>query len=391
MKTTKRKDARLSVIEGNGSRAVPDAPRVAGLAVSVYRIPTDRPEADGTYQWDSTTLVLVEATADSGQRGLGFSYCAAAAAPLIRELLAPAVVGRPVADVRASWEAMVRAVRNVGRPGIAATAISAVDVALWDLQARAAGQPLFRLLGARREAVPIYGSGGFTSYSEAELAEQLAGWVDQGIPWVKMKIGKDWGTKPQEDVERVAAARRAIGPRAELFVDANGAYTVKQAIELAERFAAQGVTYFEEPVSSDHHDQLAFVRQHVPMAVAAGEYGWDPWYFRAMLRDEAVDILQADATRCLGATGWLEAAVLAHSFAVPFSAHCAPTIHAQIGCAAPELAHVEYFHDHVRIEHLLFDGAPEPVGGYLRPDPTRPGLGLEPRRPDAERWRIDSY
>jgi L-alanine-DL-glutamate epimerase-like enolase superfamily enzyme len=205
-----------------------------------------------------------------------------------------------------------------------------------------------------------------------------------------MKLGADWGSHPTEDVRRVRVARDAIGPDAALFVDANGAYQPKQAVEQARRFAEHGVSYFEEPVSSDHLDQLAFVRQHVPMAVAAGEYGFDPWYFRAMLQAGAVDILQADATRCLGVTGWLEAAELAHAFAVPFSAHCAPSIHAQIGCAAPELAHVEYFHDHVRIERMLFDGALEPADGCLRPDPARPGLGLELKRRDAERWRIEA-
>jgi L-alanine-DL-glutamate epimerase-like enolase superfamily enzyme len=332
-------------------------------------------------------MVLVEAVADSGARGLGYTYGAAAAAPLIRDSLARVVVGYPVGDVRRAWGAMIAVVRNVGRQGIAATAISAVDVALWDLKARVAGQPLFRLLGARREAVPIYGSGGFTSYTVTELQEQLGGWIARGIPRVKMKIGKDWGTKADEDVARVRAAREAIGPEAELFVDANGAYTVKQSIHLAQRFAEQGVSYFEEPVSSDHLEQLAFVRQHVPMAVAAGEYGWDPWYFREMLRAGAVDIQQADATRCLGITGWLEAAEIAHGFATPFSAHCAPSLHAQVGCAAPQLAHVEYFHDHARIEQMLFDGAPQPDGGCLRPDPDRAGLGLELRRQDAARWQ----
>lgn len=363
--------------------------RIAQVDTAVYRIPTDRPEADGTFAWDATTLVLVEAVAESGERGLGFSYAAAAAAGVVRELLAPAVVGWPADAVRAAWERMVRAVRNVGRPGVAATAISAVDVALWDLKARLAGQPLFRLLGARREAVPIYGSGGFTSYRESELVEQLGGWVAQGIPRVKMKVGKDRGSRPEEDVQRVRIVRQAIGPAAELFVDANGAYTARQAIAQAERFAEHGVVYFEEPVSSDHLEQLRFVRERVPMAVAAGEYGYDPWYFRELLRASAVDILQADATRCLGITGFLEAADLAHSFAVPFSAHTAPAIHAQVGCVVPEIAHVEYFHDHVRIERLLFAGAPEPVGGELRPDTERPGVGLELKRPDAERWRID--
>jgi L-alanine-DL-glutamate epimerase-like enolase superfamily enzyme len=184
----------------------------------------------------------------------------------------------------------------------------------------------------------------------------------------------------------VRIARGAIGERAELFVDANGAYSSKQAIRLAQSFAECGVSYFEEPVSSDQLDELALIRASIPQAVAAGEYGFDPWYFRSMLKCGAVDILQADATRCLGITGWLEAADLAHSFGVPFSAHCAPSIHAHAACAAPEIAHVEYFHDHVRIEHMLFDGALDPVDGCLHPDASRPGLGLEFKRADAARF-----
>jgi L-alanine-DL-glutamate epimerase-like enolase superfamily enzyme len=237
--------------------------------------------------------------------------------------------------------------------------------------------------------VPIYGSGGFTTYTEQRLAEQLCGWVEQGIGMVKMKIGKDWGTKPEEDLERVRVAREAIGPAASLFVDANGAYSEKQAVTLAHRFAEYGVSYFEEPVSSDHLDRLAFVRGQVPMAVAAGEYGYDPWYFRDMLAAHAVDILQADVTRCLGVTGWLQAAALAYSFGVPFSAHTAPSIHAHVGCAAPQLEHVEYFYDHARIERMLFEGVPQPHNGHLHPDPSRPGLGLEFKRQDADKWRVD--
>jgi L-alanine-DL-glutamate epimerase-like enolase superfamily enzyme len=361
---------------------------ITRLETSVYRIPTDCPEADGTIAWNATTMVVVQAMADSGQRGLGYSYTSRTAADLVHELLDPVVLGCSADAVRATWGAMIAAVRNVGRPGVAATAISAVDVALWDLKARIAGQPLFRLLGPHREEVPIYGSGGFTTYTDEQLEQQLGGWARQGIPRVKMKLGTDWGTRPELDVHRVKVARAAIGPQTELFVDANGAYTMKQAIALAQRFAECGVSYFEEPVSSDRLDQLALIRQHIPQDVAAGEYGYDPWYFRAMLQAGAVDILQADATRCLGLTGWLEAAALAHSFGIPFSAHCGPSIHAQAACAAPQISHIEYFHDHVRIEHMLFDGALDPVGGCLRPDPTRPGLGLELKSQDAARYAI---
>ena len=359
--------------------------RIDHVDLSVYRIPTDRPEQDGTYDWDSTTVVLVEPVTDSGLRGLGYSYADESMATLIRGTLAPLVCGRDVHDVGASWAAMVRAIRNLGRPGICSMAIAAVDIALWDLRARALGLPLFTLLGPYRDTIPIYGSGGFTSYNERELTEQLAGWVAQGIPRVKMKIGRD----PAADRARVAAARRAIGDGAELFVDANGAYASTEALRQASAFAQEGVSWFEEPVSSDHLAELRFIREHTPtIDIAAGEYGYDRFYFRRMLEAGAVDVLQADVTRCAGVTGWLQAAALAHAFAVPFSAHCAPEIHAHVACAAPEFRHAEYFHDHARVAHLLFDGVPVPRDGCLRPDPSRPGLGLELKRKDAARWLV---
>jgi L-alanine-DL-glutamate epimerase-like enolase superfamily enzyme len=302
--------------------------------------------------------------------------------------LAEAVQGVSVFQIGKAWERMVNAVHNIGRPGIAAHAISAVDTALWDLKARALNVPLFRLLNAHRIAVPLYGSGGFTTYSDQRMREQLGGWVAQGISRIKIKIAEGWGTREQEDIRRVALAREIIGPDVELMIDANGGYTAKQAIRLGRLYAEEyGVVYFEEPVSSDQLRQLALVRENTPLAVAAGEYGYDPWYFRDMLRAGAVDILQADVTRCLGITGWLMAADMAYGFDIPFSAHTAHSIHAHVGCAAPQLAHAEYFYDHIRIERMLFDGVLEPVDGFLRPDPQRPGLGLDFKHQDAERFR----
>jgi L-alanine-DL-glutamate epimerase-like enolase superfamily enzyme len=358
---------------------------IQAVEVGTYRIPTDYPEADGTYSWDSTTLVLVE-VAGGGRRGVGYSYTATAAAQLIRDMLADVVTGRDAFALPGAWAAMVKAVRNLGRPGVAATAISAVDSALWDLKAKLLGVPLVTLLGAARDAAPVYGSGGFTSYPVAMLQEQLAGWVAQGIPRVKMKIG----THPAEDLDRVRAARQAVGWDTELFVDANGAYSRKQALAFAERFAGLGVVWFEEPVSSDDLDGLRLLRDRTPpgMDIAAGEYGYDPYYFRRMLDAGAVDVLQADATRCLGITGFLRAATLADAHHLELSGHCAPSLHAHPACAVTNLRHLEYFHDHVRIEHMLFDGALTPVDGALRPDLSRPGLGLEFKRQDAERYAV---
>jgi L-alanine-DL-glutamate epimerase-like enolase superfamily enzyme len=279
---------------------------------------------------------------------------------------------------------MVDSVRNVGRPGIASTAISAVDVALWDLKARLLELPLVRLLGGDRRSVPVYGSGGFTSYRVEDLQEQLAGWAEAGIARVKMKVGRD----PAADIDRVRAARHAIGPECELFVDANGAYDRKQALALAEAFADHDVSWFEEPVSSDDLEGLRLLRDRVPagIEVSAGEYGYDSWYFRRMLEAEAVDVLQVDATRCLGITGFTRAVALADAFQIPLSTHTAPAIHLHPACATSRVRHAEWFHDHVRIESLLFDGFVDPVGGSLTPALDRPGLGLELKRADAERY-----
>ncbi len=356
---------------------------IDSLHVAAYTVPTDWPEADGTIAWDKTTLVLVEAEG-GGHRGIGWTYADRAAAHLIDEKLSEVVRGRDAFAVQAAWAAMVHAVRNLGRPGLAAEAISAVDIALWDLKARLLDLPLFRLLGPAHDAVPVYGSGGFTSYPIARLQEQLAGWVEQGIPRVKMKIG----THPDEDLDRVRAARKAIGADAQLFVDANGAYSRKQALAQAEGLADLGVCWFEEPVSSDDLEGLHLIRDRGPagMDIAAGEYGYDLPYFGRMIGAGAVDVLQADVSRCGGITGFLQVQGLCAAHCMELSAHCAPSLHAHPCCAVLPLRHLEYFHDHVRIEHVLFDGALTPVEGALRPDPSRPGMGLEFKHADAERF-----
>jgi len=359
------------------------AVRISSVNATAYTIPTDAPEADGTFAWDRTTLVAVEITA-GGRTGLGYTYSDPSLPALIHGALSPVLVGQDATAISALWEAMLRRVRNLGSRGLCATAVSAVDVALWDLKARLLGQPLALLFGAARATVPIYGSGGFTSYDDARLEKQLAGWVEQaGCRWVKMKIGSD----PARDADRVATARRAIG-KAGLFVDANGAYTRKQALSFAERFAEQDVLWFEEPVSSDDLAGLRLMRDRAPaeMDIAAGEYGYELFYFRRMLEAGAVDVLQADATRCGGYTGFLRAAALCDAFGLPLSAHTAPALHLPACCAAPRLAHVEWFHDHARIEAMLFDGAPQPADGQIAPDLTRPGHGLEFKRADAARY-----
>jgi L-alanine-DL-glutamate epimerase-like enolase superfamily enzyme len=360
-------------------------PSIERIAASCYTVPTETPESDGTLEWDKTTMVLVEATAGDST-GLGYSYADVSSAKLVESLLADVVKGRSAFDIPGTHSAMLHNIRNLGRLGIVSMAISAVDSALWDLKAKLLGVSLLDLLGATRESVPVYGSGGFTSYSIEKLQEQLGGWAAEGVRMVKMKIGRE----PEADLGRVRSAREAIGADVQLFVDANGAYTRKQALAQAEKFADLDVRWFEEPVSSDDLKGLRLLRDRAPagMDIAAGEYGYDIYYFRRMLAAGAVDVLQADATRCGGITGFLRAAALCHAFELPFSFHCAPALHVAAACAVPGFWVGEYFFDHARIERMLLDGTPQPANGALTPDRARPGHGLEFKRADAERYRI---
>lgn len=375
----------------------PDAP-ITEIRASAYAVPTDAPEGDGTLSWNHTTLVLAEATA-AGHTGIGYTYAPRAATAVIEELLRPVAVGQDAFEVERIWHAMVRAVRNAGRTGLVAMAISAVDIALWDLAARLLEQPLNNVwvgpaptgsshqasLDPSSRAVEIYGSGGFTTYDDKRLRSQLHRWLELGCDKVKIKIGEDWGTRRERDLDRIGIARKEIGDDVALFVDANGAYTVQQACVMGRFLDVLGVTWFEEPVSSEDYEGLDIVRDHIDADVAAGEYASD----RADCLHLAphIDCLQVDVTRCGGYTEWRNIATDPALAGIDLSGHCAPYLTAPVAAATRRARHVEYFHDHVRVERLLLDGCREPVDGRL-PILDGPGHGLTLRTTDAEEYRV---
>ncbi|MFI1538273.1 enolase C-terminal domain-like protein [Streptomyces anandii] len=365
------------------------ARRIDAVDVHAFEVPTDGPdgqEQDGTLAWDSTTMVLVRVHA-GGRTGIGYTYGDVSAAAFVSGKLAPLLTGKDPSSPPALWELMGRQIRNAGRPGVGAMAVSAVDIALWDLKARLLDLPLVHLLPAHHDRVPVYGSGGFTNYPLDRLADQLAGWSEQGIPRVKLKTSRE----PEHDPRRLTAVRKAIGDDTELFADANGALGRKQALYWAHRFHEEwDVRWFEEPVSSADIEGLRMLRQSGPprLEIAAGEYAYTTRDFVNLVDGCAVDCLQADVTRCGGITGVLEVAGLAAAQHLDLSAHCAPAVSAHAFCAVRRLRHLEYFHDHVRVEHLVFDGNLRPDGGALRPDTSRPGLGLEVKWADAEPHRV---
>jgi L-alanine-DL-glutamate epimerase-like enolase superfamily enzyme len=358
---------------------------ITGCKVQVFTLPTDAPEADGTCSWDHTTMVLVRLDA-AGHSGIGYTYADESTGTISQTLLKHCVAGSDAFAHGAIYQKMLTLGRNLGVTGIAAMAISAIDNALWDLRARILDVPLVNMLGRVRDGIPVYGSGGFTSYNDQQLRNQLGGWAEHGFHMVKMKIG----THPDDDPRRVRLARDTIGPDVALFVDSNGAYIVPQAINLAHIFAEQNVTWFEEPVSSDNLTGLCEIRARAPrgMTIAAGEYGYTAWYFRGMIDANAVTTLQADCTRCCGITGFLDAAALCWAANMPLSAHCGPSMHLHVCCAVPRAIHMEFFHDHARMERLFFDGFCEPVKGIMSPDLSRPGIGLELKEKDAAKYLV---
>ena len=349
---------------------VPAGPPVEKVEAWSRTMPTDAPESDSTLEWDDTTIVVCEVHG-GGETGLGYTYADQSVAELISGKLTGVVRGIDAMRTGAAWAAMRSALRNAGQAGAGAMALSAVDIALHDLKARLLGVPVHRLLGGTGEAVEIYASGGFTSWDD----ERLAAWCAQGASAgrVKIKVGRD----PARDEHRLRVARDAAGG-AELMVDANGAYrSVAEARHWAELFAAAGVTWLEEPLSSDDLVGLRLVRESAPagIAIAAGEYIWSPIDSRRLLEAGAVDVLQLDLTRCGGFTGAMAIDGVAVASNMRTSLHCAPAVSMHAGAAMQSHLHLEHFHDHVRIERMLFEGGPEPEGGELRPGDA-PGLGL---------------
>jgi L-alanine-DL-glutamate epimerase-like enolase superfamily enzyme len=358
---------------------------ITKIITTAYAIPTDTPEADGTKEWDKTIIVLVEIEA-GGQTGTGYTYADIATAYTIEKVLKPMIISLDCMQVEAVTRLMIRGIRNSGTCGVAMMAVSAVNNALWDVKARLLQIPLYKLLGAAHNNVPVYGSGGFTSYSNQQLQHQFEAWAAMGINAFKMKIGRHFS----HDINRVQHARNVIGNDAALFVDANGAYSTRTALAMAARFEKYNVTWFEEPVSSDNLAGLNFIRNHITGGcnIAAGEYGYHPAYFKTMLDAGAVDVLQADATRCGGISNFLKAGYLCEAWQLPFSFHCAPAIHLHAALALPAFYVGEYFHDHERIENMLFDGVQKPVSGCLVPDTNAPGLGITFKHKDAEKYKL---
>ena len=321
---------------------------------------------------------FVHIMTDEGLQGLGLGGGAQAAREVIERTLKPILVGQNPLHIEKIWDDLFWAVRGVGRKGLAFCAISAVDVALWDLKAKFFEVPLYQLLGPYTEVVPIYGSGGWTHFNLDELLAEQSGYVERGMKSVKMKVGKDFGQSEQEDIQRLAAIREAVGDDIEILIDANNGYYAKQAIRMAKAFEPYRVGWFEEPVLADDIEGLAAVARAIDIPVATGEHEYTKYGFKDLIARGGADIVQPDVGRVGGITEWLKVAHLAHAFNLPVAPHAYQLVHLHLACATPNLRIVEYLGAVEAADKIFYTEFPQPdPDGMWAPYPDKPGLGLE--------------
>jgi L-alanine-DL-glutamate epimerase-like enolase superfamily enzyme len=360
--------------------------KITDLTTSLLQIPSAQPLGDATATWNLLGGCFAHIRTNAGLEGLGWSGASSAIREVIEHNLKPIIVGSDPLEIERLWDRMFSSVRSIGRKGAALCAISAVDIALWDLKAKMLGLPLYKLLGPYTDSVPVYGSGGWTTLSDAELVNEMAGYVQRGFTHVKMKVGRNFGSCEADDIRRLALVRKALGADVGIYVDANGGYRAKQAISIAKRFEEYGVSLFEEPVIADDIEGLSVIAKSTTIPIAAGENEYTKYGFKDLIARGGVDVVQPDVGRVGGVTEWLKVAHLAEAFNLPVAPHAMQLVHLHLACATPNLMKVEVIGVQEDYSRELFQEIPPHNGGMWAPFPDKPGLGVELRQDAVARF-----
>ncbi|TPW27885.1 mandelate racemase/muconate lactonizing enzyme family protein [Martelella alba] len=352
--------------------------KIRKLDVHLVSTPIRGGFSDATRKVETIGFLIVRVTTDQGLEGLGVTYHEVggeATAELIRRSMAPRLIGRDPFDTEVIWSEFFHYLRGVGRKGLTYCALSAIDIALWDLKGKIVDLPIYRLIGGGRTKVPVYASGGWTSYSDDELLEEVTGMVGRGFRAVKFKVGSDGGTNPRRDAERVRKVREAVGPDIALMVDANNAFDAATAVQLANRIRDYDITLFEEPVFADDMPGLQRFKRGTDIPLATGEHEYLKFGVRDLLLHQAADIIQVDGTRAGGYTEMIKCAALTQAWNVRFAPHAMENIHLQLAAAIPNTLFLERLLMFEDLTANVFDNAPVPIDGFMHV-PDLPGLGL---------------
>jgi len=349
--------------------------KIADVQVDQFRIPLPTPLTDSTHgTMTHFEVVTVRVRCDGGAEGLGYTYTVGRGGSAIRALLetelVPFLIGKDDRHIDQLWDEMWWLLHYVGRGGIVTFAISAVDIALWDMKGRVAGDPLYRMLGGHSDRVLAYNGGIDLHMSAGELAAQMKDLLDRGFRAIKIKIGRK---ELSEDIERVAAVRNTLGPDIPLMVDANMALTVDEAIRAARALSQYDVYWFEEPTVP--HDVEGHVRilKEGGVPIATGENLHTIYEFEKMMAAGGVSFPEPDVSNIGGVTGWMNVARMAAKFGLPVTSHGVQELHVHLLAAVPNTSLLEA-HGFVLtpfLRHSL-----EMEDGYaIAPD--RPGHGVE--------------
>ena len=372
---------------------VSDVSKVRAVRAIPVAVPLAQPTRIATREVLAREYVVVEVEAEDGLVGVGYTYTGTTGARLLAGLVddyfAPRLVGQPALGSERFWSALYQELLLIGRRGFVLRALSALDVALWDLLGQSADQPLYRLLGGHRDAVPAYASGGYYRAGDPlrQVERELGRYRDLGFSDFKIKVG---GAPLDVDVGRVRVARETVGPRSRLALDANNAWqTVSDALHFARAVERYEPWWLEEPLPPDDVEGHAQVAAALEWPVATGEIHSSRWDFRQLIERRAADILQPDAGVLGGVGEWMRVAHAAATFDLPVAPHWHADLHVQLAAAVPNALTVEYFlleEDIYNFERLLAERLQPRDGVIMLPE--RPGLGLVLDREALARYRI---
>jgi len=353
--------------------------RIKKIDVHLVSTPISAGYTDATRKVEMIGYTVVRITTDQGLEGIGVTYHEVggeATRELILRNMAPKLIDRDPLETEAIWQEIFHYLRGVGRKGLMYGALSAVDTALWDLKGKIVGLPLYKLLGGNRTSIPVYASGGWTSFSDEQLVDEMKSMVARGYRMVKFKVGVEGGSNIRRDVERVRKVREAVGPDIGLLVDANNCFDAATAVQLANRIREYDIVLFEEPVFADDIPGLARFKRGTDIPLGTGEHEYTKFGVRDLLMHDAVDVVQVDVARVGGYTELLKAAALAQAWNVKLAPHAMENIHLNLAGAVPNFLFLERLIMFEDITARTFKNAPVPVNGFME-IPALPGLGLE--------------
>jgi L-alanine-DL-glutamate epimerase-like enolase superfamily enzyme len=352
--------------------------KISSVEVHLVSEPVAGGFGDATRKVESIGFLIVRVRTDSGLEGIGITYNEVggeATQDVIELNMAPRLLGRDPFETEIIYADFVQYMRGVGRKGLTFCALSAIDIALWDLKGKIFDVPLYRLLGGNRTRVPVYASGGWTTYSDEELVAEAMRMVKQGYDKIKLKVGVDGGMNPQRDVARIAKVRDAIGPKTTLILDANNCWTAATAARFANRIKDYDILFLEEPVFADDIPGLAQFKRSTDLPLGTGEHEYTKFGARDLILANAVDVLQLDGARAGGYTEMLKVAAIAQAWNIPIAPHAMENIHLHLAAAVPNAWFVERLLLFEELTSHTFVNAPVPKDGYMEV-PDLPGMGL---------------